>query len=185
MITSVVIRHLLQWYKNRRKIAKNCLCIKGLGSLSRYVKDEARNLGVVFVFDLEKVIHTFVTSRLDYCNILNSRISKESIHKLQLLQNTPARLLTCSWRFEHITLILANLHWLPVTLRIDCKILLLFLKPYTTRHHLIVLIFWLLMHLTVVWDPIARTFWLFLNLDLWLKVIGPSLFGHLNLEISC
>ncbi|KAK0137714.1 hypothetical protein N1851_026080 [Merluccius polli] len=41
--------------------------------------------------DLEKVIHTFICSRLDYCN---SGISQSTLSRLQLVQNAAARLLT-------------------------------------------------------------------------------------------
>ncbi len=44
--------------------------------------------------DLEKVIHAFITSRLDYCNALYSGISKRNIQRLQLIQNAAARFLT-------------------------------------------------------------------------------------------
>ncbi|KAF7644272.1 hypothetical protein LDENG_00224820, partial [Lucifuga dentata] len=78
--------------------------------------------------DLEKVIHTFITSRLDYCNTLYSGISKGNIHRLQLIQNTAARFLTRSRRRDHIIAILAGLHRLPFCFRIDFKILLLVFK---------------------------------------------------------
>ncbi len=41
------------------------------------------------------------------------------------------------------------------------------------------------MHLTWVQDPLARTFWLFLNLDFCIIVIRLSLFWPLNFGISC
>ncbi|KAF7667099.1 hypothetical protein LDENG_00076430, partial [Lucifuga dentata] len=52
--------------------------------------------------DLEKVIHAFITSRLNYCNALYSGISKGNIHRLHLIQNSAARLLTHSRRSDHI-----------------------------------------------------------------------------------
>ncbi|KAF7650077.1 hypothetical protein LDENG_00131650, partial [Lucifuga dentata] len=77
---------------------------------------------------LEKVIHAFITSRLDYCNALYSGISKGNINRLQLIQNAAAWLLTRSRKSNHITPILAGLHWLPACFRIDFKILLLVYK---------------------------------------------------------
>ena len=78
--------------------------------------------------DLEKIIHAFIFSRLDYCNSLLSGITQKSLFRLQLVQNAAARLLTGFNRQHHITPILASLHWLPVHFRIDFKILLIIFK---------------------------------------------------------
>ena len=78
--------------------------------------------------DLEKVIHAFIFSRLDYCNSLLAGINQKSLSRLQLVQNAAARLLTGFNRRHHITPVLASLHWLPVRFRIDFKILLITFK---------------------------------------------------------
>ena len=49
---------------------------------------------------------------------------KKSIHSLQLVQNAAARLLTGTRKYDHITPVLASLHWLPIDYRINFKILL-------------------------------------------------------------
>jgi len=69
--------------------------------------------------DAEKLIHAFVTSRLDYCNALFSGCSNTCIKNLQLIQNAAARTLTRTKKYEHISPVLASLHWLPVKSRID------------------------------------------------------------------
>ena len=73
-------------------------------------------------------IHAFISSRLDYCNSLLSGIDQSSLRRLQLVQNAAARLLTGTKKREHITPVLAALHWLPVHFRIDFKILLFTFK---------------------------------------------------------
>ncbi len=78
--------------------------------------------------DLEKVSHAFISCRLDYCNALYSGLSRRNLQRLQLIQNAAARLLTGSKRNDHITPVLAALHWLPVSFTIDFKILLLVFK---------------------------------------------------------
>ena len=78
--------------------------------------------------DLEKLIHAFISSRLDYCNSLFSTLSRSSLHRLQLVQNAAARLLTNTFRRAHITPVLAALHWLPIECRIVFKISLITYK---------------------------------------------------------
>lgn len=73
--------------------------------------------------DLEKIIHAFISSRLDYCNSVFTCFNKKALNRLQLVQNSAARLLTGTPRMSHITPVLSTLHWLPVKHRIDFKIL--------------------------------------------------------------
>ncbi len=78
--------------------------------------------------DSEKLVHAFVTSRLDYCNSVFAGLPKSSIKHLQRVQNAAARMLTrCKIR-NHITPTLSSLHWLPVSFRIEFKILLIVFK---------------------------------------------------------
>ena len=78
--------------------------------------------------DLEKIIHAFVTSRIDYCSVLFTGLPKKSLKPLQMIQNSAARVLTKSKRRDHIIAILKSLHWLPISYRIDFKALLLVFK---------------------------------------------------------
>ncbi len=80
------------------------------------------------VSDAEKLIHAFMTRRLDYCNALLAGCPASSINKLQVVQNAAARVLTRSRKYYHITSILQSLHWLPIKFRISYKILLLAYK---------------------------------------------------------
>ncbi|KAI5614215.1 hypothetical protein C0J50_11162, partial [Silurus asotus] len=75
--------------------------------------------------DAEKLVHAFVTSRLDYCNASLSGCASKCRNKLQLDPNVAARVLTRSKKYDHITPVLISLHWLPIKSHIDYKILLL------------------------------------------------------------
>ena len=73
----------------------------------------------------EKLVHAFISCRLDFCNSLLHCIPDSQTSKLQRIQNSAARLVTRSSSRQHITPILRSLHWLPVNERIVFKILLL------------------------------------------------------------
>ena len=62
----------------------------------------------------EKLIHAFVTSRLDYCNSLLYGIPSNLLAKLQRVHNAAARLIHQAPRFCHITPLLVDLHWLDI-----------------------------------------------------------------------
>ena len=79
---------------------------------------------------LESVIHAFVSCRLDYCNSLLYGINKSHLDKLQRLKNCAARLVTGTHKYDHITPVLKELHWLPVRFRIHYTILLLCFKCF-------------------------------------------------------
>ena len=70
------------------------------------------------------LIHSLVTSRLDYCNILYHGIPDKQLNKMQRVQNVAARILTCTKKFDHITPVLKSLHWLPVKARVEYKLVL-------------------------------------------------------------
>lgn len=59
------------------------------------------------------------------------RVAKEN-SCLQMVQNAAARILSGSSKYEHISPVLASLHWLPVQVRADFKVLLFTSPSYLT-----------------------------------------------------
>ena len=83
--------------------------------------------------DAKQIAVSMVSARLDYCNSLLYKTSQSNLAQLQRLQNSLARVITGTRKRDHITPILADLHWLPVTARIEYKIALLTFKTLVLR----------------------------------------------------
>ena len=74
------------------------------------------------------LINAFVTSKLDSNNSILFGIPKYVLKNLQMAQHCAARLITHTKKFDHITPVLMELHWLPVEARIHFKIAVLVFK---------------------------------------------------------
>ena len=62
-----------------------------------------------------------MSCRLDYCNSLLAGVADVHLRRLQLVQNDAACLVCGARPHDHITPILATLHWLPVCQRVIFK----------------------------------------------------------------
>jgi len=69
--------------------------------------------------------HAFITSRLDYGNSLLYGVHEKQIKRVQCIQNVAAKLVKGGRKYDHVTPILKELHWLPVQYRIQYKCTLL------------------------------------------------------------
>ena len=69
------------------------------------------------------LVHAFISSHLDYCNALLFGLPKYQLDRLQKVQNAAARVIFQIPKFDHITPALIDLHWLPVTFRVQFKLL--------------------------------------------------------------
>ena len=76
----------------------------------------------------EAIINAFLTSRLDFCNSQLIDLPENLLRRLQGVRNAAARLLTGTGKYDHITPVLRELHCLPVTYRVRCKVILLTYK---------------------------------------------------------
>ena len=68
------------------------------------------------------LVKSFVSSRLDYCNSLLYGVAQGLVDKVQRIQNTAARLVSGRRKYDHITPVLRDLHWLPIRQRIEYKL---------------------------------------------------------------
>ena len=76
----------------------------------------------------ERMVHAFITSKLDYCNSLMYDLPNSRIQKLQRVQNAAAKTISGARKYDYVTPLLRELHWLPVKEKIELKISLLTFK---------------------------------------------------------
>ena len=81
--------------------------IKKINKIRKYLTDDTT----------KTLVHSLVTGRLDYCNSLYFGLASKSIYKLQLAQNSAARIISKTRKHEHISPIFEKLHWLPINKR--------------------------------------------------------------------
>ena len=66
--------------------------------------------------------NALVSSRLDYCNLLFLSLTDFELRRLQLVQNSLCRVVSCSSTSSHITPQLKKLCWLPVRYSVQFKL---------------------------------------------------------------
>lgn len=100
-------------------ICRSCyIQIRKIGYIRKYLTVNAT----------KALVNSLITSRIDYCNSLLYGVPKTVLNKLQHVQNTAARLISRTSRYDHITPVLRQLHWLPIQDRICFKLLLITYK---------------------------------------------------------
>ena len=75
----------------------------------------------------ETLVHTLVTSTLDFGNAALFGIMGTLLHRLEMVQRAAARVVLCIDRRDHrsMTAALREPHWLPIAQRIQFKVLML------------------------------------------------------------
>ena len=89
-----------------------CMSIRNIGHIRKYIDKHTT----------EVLVHAFITSKIDMSNSLLYSININQLNRLQRLQNISARLISLTSKHSHITPVLANLHWLPISYRIKYKL---------------------------------------------------------------
>ena len=74
------------------------------------------------------IVQSVIMSRIDYCNSLLYGIPEVHLGKLQRMQNSAARLISFTSRYDHITPVLIDLHWLSVPYSITYKVAVMTFK---------------------------------------------------------
>ena len=92
--------------------------LKDIGSIKKNLEKD----------HLERLVHSVITSILDYCNSLFLNLSKENLFKLQKVQNAAARLILGRRRRESAREALRQLHWLNIESRVIFKTILIVFK---------------------------------------------------------
>ena len=115
----VVFEDTLTMTNHVNIICRNAsFAIRKIGKLRRHLDQDST----------EKLVHAFVTSRLDSCNAILYGLPDKELSKLQRIQNAAARVVTLSRKHDHFTPVMRDLHWLPVRQRIIFKLMLLTFK---------------------------------------------------------
>ena len=73
---------------------------------------------VKYCFDRETlvlIITTLVFSKMPYCSTVWSNTSSKNIQKLQLIQNFACKIICGARKYDHVTPLLDELNWLPVS----------------------------------------------------------------------
>ena len=78
--------------------------------------------------ETKSVIHAYVTSKLDQNNSLLLGIPDTQTSRMQKVQNAAAKMIFRKKKYDHVTPLLKDLHWLPIQQRISFKVLLLVYK---------------------------------------------------------
>ena len=86
--------------------------VRNIGKIRKYMYLDHDSTVQIHSF-----IHSFITSRIDTCNSLIYG-SQDQLNHIQWIQNIAAHVVTLLNKLCHITPILKELHWLPVSHRI-------------------------------------------------------------------
>ena len=96
------------------------LSLRRIGCIRPYLSDRA----------ISCLVNSIVTSRLDFCNSSLTGITTDQLNRLQRIQNCAARLIMKKRKYDHITPVIYELHWLPLEFRIQYKLAVLAFRHF-------------------------------------------------------
>ena len=89
--------------------------LRSTGQIRRYLTEDAFTT---------RLVHSLVSTRIDYCNSLLVNLPACSLQELQRVLNTAARTVSLWPKRDDIIPVLISLHWLPIEHRIHYKVIL-------------------------------------------------------------
>ena len=112
----VILDSELSMTEHINHVVRSCYFhLRRLGKIRKFLTKKAANAIAVAT----------ITSRIDYCNSTFWGIPSYELHRLQKIQNAAARIVSRTYKRDHVTPILNELHWLPVQQRVEYKVLCL------------------------------------------------------------
>ena len=114
-ILGVTFDNIMTLQKHITNICRSVnIHIRKINRISRYLSNTA----------VRTLVQSIVIARLDYCNSVCIGLPMNRLQRLQLVQNSAARVISKTKRYNiSITPILNELHWLPINKRCQFKIL--------------------------------------------------------------
>ena len=95
---------------------------------------EISNIGKIRKYlcidNIKCLVNALIVSKIDNCNSLLYGIPDYEINRLQMLQNSCARLIYNRKKYDHVSDLFKELHWLPIKQRIIFKTLLFVYKIF-------------------------------------------------------
>ena len=102
-----------------RNVAKKCFyTLKNMFKNRRCINETAA----------KAMVYTMITSKLDYCNAILYGLPKSTLKHFTRVQNLYARFISQNGKYEHITPVRKQFHWLPIRQRIHYIVLILTFK---------------------------------------------------------
>ena len=115
----VILDNKLSFGPHIDSIVKQCnYQLRKLSSIQKYIDRDAMLI----------LVHSFITTRIDFCNSLLINLPSKQLRKLQQILNKCVRLIFNLSPTTPTSAYLIKLHWLPLKARIEYKICLLVFK---------------------------------------------------------
>ena len=122
-VLGVILDEHLSMANQISSVIKSCnFHLRNIGKVRKYLTTGA----------CKTAVQSLVVSRMDYCCSLLAGVPANRIRRLQVVQNRAARIIARVIPRDHISPVLANLHWIPCDYRVKFRILTF---VYKCLHH--------------------------------------------------